>query len=96
MSYCPLARCKLFGQTALAKMAEKLGKTEAQLCIRWLLERGFVTIPKSTNAQRIKANADVFDWALTKEDLAELDALDQGFLASNAVKAMWTPWEEVK
>ena len=95
MSYCPLARCKLFGQTGLARLAEKLGKSEAQLCIRWLLERGFVTIPKSTNADRIRENADVFDWALTEEELAEMDALNQDFLASNAVKAMWTPWEEV-
>ena len=77
MSYCPLARCKLFGQTALAGLAERLGKTEAQLCIRWLLERGFVTIPKCTSAARIKANADVFDWSLTDQELAEMDALDQ-------------------
>ena len=95
MSYCPLARCKLFGQTSLAELSEKLGKSEAQLCIRWLLEHEFVTIPKSTSEDRIKANADVFDWALTKEQRAEMDALDQSFLASNAVKAMWKPWEEV-
>ena len=78
-----------------AELSEKLGKSEAQLCIRWLLEKGFVTIPKSTSEDRIKANADVFDWALTKEQRAEMDALDQSFLASNAVKAMWKPWEEV-
>lgn len=95
MSYCPLARCKLFGKTSLTSMAEKLEKSEAQLCIRWLLEQGFVTIPKSTNAERIKANADVFDWKLTPAEMREIAALDQGFLASNAVKAMWKPWEEV-
>ena len=96
MSYCPLARCKLFGSTALAKLAEDAGRSEAQLCIRWLLQSGFVTIPKSTSTARIQANADVFDWSLTPEQMAQMDALDQTFFASNAVKAMWTPWEEVR
>ena len=96
MSYCPLARCKLFGQTGLARLAEQTGKSEAQLCIRWLLQRGFVTIPKSTSEERIRANADVFSWELTPEQMAECDALDQEFFASNAVKAMWKPWEDVQ
>ena len=95
MSYCPLARCKLFGQTGLTKLAERLGKSEAALCIRWLLQKGIVTIPKSSNEERIKANAAVFEFALSEEEMAEMDALEQGFFASNAVKAMWKPWEEV-
>ena len=95
MSYCPLARCKLFGATDLARLAEETGRSEAQLCIRWLLQSGFVTIPKSTSAERIRANADVFAWSLSAEQMARMDALDQQFFASNAVKAMWMPWEEV-
>ena len=94
MSYCPLARCKLFGQTELAKLAAAWGKTEAQCALRWLLQRGFVTIPKSSNAARIASNA-VFDFELTEEQLAQMDALDQGFKASNAVNSMDRPWEEV-
>lgn len=96
MSYCPLARCKLFGQTSLARIADELGKSEAHVCIRWLLQKGFVTIPKSTSDTRIRANADVFDFSLSEQHMAEIDALDQGFLASNAVKAMWRPWDDVK
>jgi len=94
MSYCPLARCKLFGQTALAKLADGAGKTEAQMCIRWSMQRGFVTIPKSSNAERIRLNAP-FDFVLSDEQMAEMDGLDQSFCASNAVKAMLKPWEEV-
>lgn len=65
MSYCPLARCKTFGETDLAKHAAAWGKTEAQCALRWLLQRGFITIPKSSNAERVKQNA-VFDFELTE------------------------------
>ena len=125
MSYCPLARCKLFGQTGLAKLAERKGCSEAQLCVRWLLGRGFVTMyaraptierasphaaaltpvtpmlaraiarPKSSNAERIAENGAALAIELSVEEMAELDALEQGFFASNAVKAMWKPWDEV-
>ena len=65
MSYCPLARCKIFGETDLAKHAAAWGKTEAQCALRWLLQRGLITIPKSSNAERVKQNA-VFDFELTE------------------------------
>ena len=89
-------RCKLFGQTGLTRLAEQTGKSEAQLCIRYLLQKGFVTIPKSTNAERIRTNAEGCDWSLTPEQIKEMDDLDQQFFASNAVKAMWKDWELVK
>lgn len=56
-------------------IAERLDRTPAQVIIRWHLEHGFVVIPKSVNADRIRSNADVGGFGLTAEDVAALDAL---------------------
>ena len=59
----------------VARIAERLGRTPAQVIIRWHLEHGVVVIPKSRDAQRIAANADVDDLELSRDDVAALDAL---------------------
>jgi diketogulonate reductase-like aldo/keto reductase len=56
-------------------IAERLGRTPAQVIVRWHLEHGFVVIPKSANPERIRSNADVDGFALSAEDVAALDAL---------------------
>ena len=56
-------------------IAERLGRTPAQVIIRWHLQHGIVVIPKSVNADRIRSNADVADLELTDDDMAALDAL---------------------
>jgi diketogulonate reductase-like aldo/keto reductase len=56
-------------------IAERLGRTPAQVIIRWHLQHEIVVIPKSVNADRIRANADVAGFSLTDEDMAALDAL---------------------
>jgi diketogulonate reductase-like aldo/keto reductase len=55
--------------------AERLGRTPAQVIVRWHLEHGFVVIPKSSNPERIAANADVAGFSLSPDDVAALDAL---------------------
>lgn len=96
MGYCPLARCKKFGQTRLKEIAEARGVHEASLCIRWSLEHGVVTIPKSSSPERIASNARVLQMApFTLEEKAILAEIDEGFCASNSVKSMDLPWEEV-
>lgn len=95
MGYCPLARVKRFGATGLAPLAKMLGKTEAQLCIRWSLQMGFITIPKSTTPKRIAENADVFGWQLDHEALTAIGSLDEGFKASGSVNSQDLPWAEV-
>ena len=57
MGYCPLARTKRFKDSALLSIAELLGKTEAQIAIRWSIQSGFITIPNSSTASRIAQNA---------------------------------------
>lgn len=92
---CPLARCKLFGKTALAGLADATGRSEAQLAIRYLVQHGFVCVPKSVTPERLRQNCAVFDFALSADQMAAIDGLDQGFEASNAVRAMQQPWAEI-
>ncbi|MCI3918677.1 aldo/keto reductase [Paenibacillus sp. TRM 82003] len=61
----------------LQRIAARHGKSPAQVVLRWDLQHGVVTIPKSTNAGRIRENADVFDFELTREDMAALDGLNR-------------------
>lgn len=80
--YCPLARCRKFDDERLAKLCAETGKTEAQICIRWALQHGFITIPKSSNEGRISSNADVFSWSLTEAQMAMLDDFDEDYHVS--------------
>jgi diketogulonate reductase-like aldo/keto reductase len=63
---------------AVIALAEKYRKTPAQVVLRWHIEHGLVAIPKSVKADRIKANLAVFDFSLTGEEMAQIDALDTG------------------
>jgi 2,5-diketo-D-gluconate reductase A len=61
----------------IVEVAERLGRTPAQVIVRWHLQHGIVVIPKSVNPDRIRANADVAEFELTGDDMAALDALGQ-------------------
>ena len=60
---------------AIVEVAERLGRTPAQVIIRWHLEHGFVVIPKSERPDRVRANADVGGFSLSSDDVAVLDSL---------------------
>lgn len=60
----------------LVEISEAHGKTAAQVVLRWDLQHGVVTIPKSVHEDRIRENADVFDFTLSAEDMARIDSLD--------------------
>ena len=62
----------------LAALAEKYGKTPAQIVIRWHLQRGNIVIPKSVHKERIFANFDVFDFELAEDDMDAIYALEKG------------------
>lgn len=62
----------------IATLAEKHGKTPAQIVLRWHLQNGVSAIPKSFNAKRIAENFDIFDFALASDDMAAISALDTG------------------
>ena len=62
----------------VGKLAAKYGKTPAQVVLRWHIEHGISAIPKSVRAERIAENFDVFNFALTADEVAAIDALDTG------------------
>lgn len=75
-AYCPLARGRLQGDPGLAEIARRTGKTFAQVALRWLVQHGMIAaIPRSSNAQRIAQNIDVFDFELSEEDMRRIAAL---------------------
>ena len=76
-AWSPLMQGKIGQVPEIGKIARKYGKTEAQVVLRWDLQKGVVTIPKSSNPERIKANAALFDFELSPEDMALLDSLDK-------------------
>ncbi|HET9663262.1 MAG TPA: aldo/keto reductase [Burkholderiales bacterium] len=85
VAYCPLARAQRLGDPRLKQIATRHGKTAAQVMIRWALQHGLGAIPKSSRSQRIEENAAVFDFALDDDDMARLDALDEGY------RTCWDP-----
>lgn len=66
----------LFENPVLTAIGEKYGKTSAQVMLRWNIQRGVVVLPKSTHIERMEQNLNVFDFALSDEDMAAIAALD--------------------
>lgn len=76
-AWSPLKRGDLLNDPTITSIAEKYGKTAAQVILRWDLQNGVVTIPKSTKKERIVENANVFDFELTKEDMDKISSLNK-------------------
>ena len=62
----------------LAQVAAEVGKSPAQVVIRWFIQRGVVVLPKSTHKERIEQNFDVFDFELSDEQMAKVSSLETG------------------
>ena len=62
----------------ITRLAEKYGKNAGQIILRFEVQEGFIVLPKSTNPERIKGNIDIFDFALTAEEMKEIETLDTG------------------
>lgn len=73
-----LGKANILKDETILALAQKYGKSPAQVTIRWHLQRGVIVMPKSTHRERIAANLDVFDFALSEEDMAAVSALDRG------------------
>ncbi|EEA24365.1 hypothetical protein TMatcc_007453 [Talaromyces marneffei ATCC 18224] len=77
-AYCPLVRGNKSNDPTLVALAQKYGKSTAQVLVRYSLQKNWVPLPKSSNPERIAANADVFDFEITQQDMDVLNGLDQG------------------
>lgn len=62
----------------MSEVAKKHKKTNAQVLLRHIVQKGIVAIPKSTNAERLSQNLDIFDFSLDNDDIEKLNALDHG------------------
>jgi diketogulonate reductase-like aldo/keto reductase len=88
-AYSPLGTGRHLDDRHVAQIAERLGRTPAQVLIRWALQRGLVVLPKSTHRERIEQNAQVFDFHLTEEDMTALDRLDRTGGTDRALEGPW-------
>lgn len=75
-AWAPLCRGRAFGNPVLKAVAEKYGKTEAQILVRWCLQHETLPLPKTVSPARIRENADVFGFVISDGDMAALDAVD--------------------
>lgn len=73
----PLLKGEIFEEPTLVELAGKYNKSVAQIILRWDLQNGVVTIPKSVTQNRIEENIDIFDFELTNKDMSRISALNQ-------------------
>ena len=79
-AYSPLTHGRRLDHPVLADVARRVGRTVAQVLLRWNVQHGNVVLPKSTHPSRIAENARIFDFALDERAMADLDALEEGLV----------------
>ena len=86
-AWSPLGRGRIFDSEVLRDIARRHGKTVAQICLRWEVQQGVVTIPKSNHLERMRENIDIFDFTLSESEMESIAALptfgNSGLTASN-------------
>ena len=88
-AYSPLGTGGHLSDETVGGIAERVGRTPAQVLLRWCLQRDIPVIPKSTHRERIEENAQIFDFTLSDEDVAQLDALDRTGGTDRALERKW-------
>ena len=76
-AYSSLGTGRYLEDSTVRRVTQRVGRTPAQVLLRWCLQRDALVIPKSVRQDRIRENAQIFDFALSPQDMAELDALDR-------------------
>lgn len=71
-AYCPIVRGQRFGDPKIAAFAKKYGKTEAQIMLRWSLQRGYVPLIKTVSKERMVENSDLYDFELTQQEVDDM------------------------
>lgn len=88
-AYSPLGTGQHLSDKTVAEVAQRVGRTPAQVLLRWCLQHDVPVIPKSTHRERIAENAQIFDFSLAAEDMAELDGLDHTNATDLALERKW-------
>jgi diketogulonate reductase-like aldo/keto reductase len=88
-AYSPLGTGRHLRDRTVRTIADRLGRTPAQVLLRWCLQRGTVVIPKSTHRERIAENGQIFDFALSDDDMTALDGLDRTRGTDRARERKW-------
>ncbi len=88
-AYSPLGHGRHLGGEVVGRIAERLGRTPAQVLLRWCIERRIPVIPKSSRRGRIAENARLFDFTLAAKEIAQLDQLDATGEAERALERKW-------
>ncbi|MGD0447101.1 MAG: aldo/keto reductase [Candidatus Dormibacteria bacterium] len=88
-AYSPLGTGRHLGNETVRLVAERVGRTPAQVLLRWCIQRDVPVIPKSTHRERIEENADLFSFQLSGQDMRDLDALDE---TAGTDRALEHPW----
>ena len=88
-AYSPLGTGRHLSNKVVAEVAARVGRTPAQVLLRWCVQHSVPVIPKSTHRERISENARIFDFALSDEDMASLDALDRTHGTDRALEHAW-------
>jgi methylglyoxal/glyoxal reductase len=88
-AYTPLIRGQKMNDPKLVAIAEKYDKTPAQIILRWALQHGVSTIPKSANLKRIQENFDVFDFNISVEDMQLIDGFDENLRIVDDPMDLW-------
>ncbi len=89
VGYSTLGTGRHLSDPAVTSIAQRLGRTPAQVLLRWCVQHEVPVIPKSTHRERIEENGQIFDFALTDEDMAALDGLDRTGGTSAAREGKW-------
>lgn len=87
---------KLINEPIFTKLAQKYGKTNVQIILRWHIQKGYSVFPKTTNLQHMRENFDIFDFELSAEDMAEIAKLDNGkryYTADLVQQQQFTQWK---
>jgi diketogulonate reductase-like aldo/keto reductase len=88
-AYSPLGTGRHLSDATVRRIAAGVGRTPAQVLLRWCVQRGVVVLTKSTHRERIQENAAIFDFTLSEHDMAALDALDR---SGGTDRARERPW----
>jgi 2,5-diketo-D-gluconate reductase B len=76
-AYSPIARGKILGDPVIKEIAREMGKNEAQVTLRWMIQKGIIVIPRSRKEEHIRSNFELFDWQLSTEQMEKIEEINR-------------------